>query len=210
MYESRSALLSNSITSSTWHVSEASSLKRLIIQSQDMNDVENNSIASDLMQNMSSIKDKDFSLTDVFASWNHSKMSVSSCMMLKLTEHWEHFRNCCCNISRDMLIWSFMITHIVWRCFEQISVSSFWLLISLNQYKKIVMISFDIRITDCNRISNARQSSETINSLQEHSDSDVSIFSWQTCLEVMKSLFIWTLSVWIRDVCTWMNLSLSR
>ena len=66
---------------------------------------------------------------------------------------------------------------IVWRCFGQISASSFWLLIPLNQCKKIVMISFDIRTAGCNRISNARQSSETIDSLQKHSDSDMDVFS---------------------------------
>lgn len=51
-----------------------------------MDDVENNSIASDSMQNMSSAEDKDFSFTDIFASWNHSQMPVSSHMMLKLAE----------------------------------------------------------------------------------------------------------------------------
>ena len=51
-----------------------------------MDDVENNSIASDSMWNMSSAEDKDFPFTDVFAPWNHSQMPVFSHMVLKLTE----------------------------------------------------------------------------------------------------------------------------
>ena len=51
-----------------------------------MDDVENNSIASDSMQNMGSAGDKDFPFTGIFAPWNHSQMPVSSHMMLKLTE----------------------------------------------------------------------------------------------------------------------------
>ena len=66
---------------------EASSLRRSTIQSQDMNDVENNLIASDSMQNMDSAGDKDFPFTGIFASWNHSQMSVSSCMLLKSAKH---------------------------------------------------------------------------------------------------------------------------
>ena len=51
-----------------------------------MDDVENNSIASDSMQNMSSAGDKDFPFTGAFAPQNHSQVPVSSCMVLKLAE----------------------------------------------------------------------------------------------------------------------------